>query len=119
MSLSGQVQLIPVREIRRFEITEPEFGTAYTQGKVSVTLESLGSQGLDVLVTNGIGKLVGLEVLNSSGDVVGKGSPAFGGEPTETGIRHRIRVGERPSALVLHVATGMLQADYPFTLKVD
>lgn len=117
--ISGQVQLAPVREIRRFEITEPEFGTAYTQGEVSVTVESLGSQGLDVLVTNGIGKLVGLEVLNSSGEVVGKGSSTFAGEQTEAGIRHRISVGERPSALVLHVATGMVQADFPFTLKVD
>ncbi|MDY6797257.1 MAG: hypothetical protein SVX28_00685 [Pseudomonadota bacterium] len=46
VAISGQLQLAPVREIRRFEITEPEFGTSYTQGEVSVTVESLGSQGL-------------------------------------------------------------------------
>lgn len=119
VSISGQVQLAPVREIRRFEIQQPGFGTAYTQGEVSVTLESLGSQGLTVLVTKGAGRLVALEVLNSRGDVVGRGSSALGAEPTESGIRHRVPVGDRPAALVLYVANGMVQSDFPFTLKVD
>src|SRR5690606_9780684 len=45
--ISGEVQLAPVLELRRFEITKPEFGTSYTHGGVNVIPESLGSQGLN------------------------------------------------------------------------